>query len=58
MAKHTIEQKSEAYATVTMKIVSGIFGIFGAIIKGVFKGLGFLPIFSGIKKAVNAELNK
>ena len=54
--KYSIEERSEACATVVMRITSGIFGVFGAVIKGVFKGLGFLPVVNGLRKAINNEL--
>ena len=53
----TIEQYSEACANVAGKLVAGVFRVVWAVLAGVCKGLCLFPVFKGLKKAIEAELN-
>jgi hypothetical protein len=53
----SIEQYSEATATVVSKLIAGVFRVVFGVFKGIATGLCFLPVLSGIKKAIHRELD-
>ena len=56
MSDKNVEQYSAAIATVISKPVAGVFGIFFAVINGIFTGLMLMPVLRGFKKAILKEL--
>lgn len=53
---YSIEQWAEATAAVVGTLVTAVFRIVYALFFGIVRGLCLLPILSGLRKAIKAEL--